>query len=255
MPTVGEIFEFLNSKAPVETRLDFDNVGLLVGSPDWTADTVLLSLDVTGPVIREAAERGAQLVISHHPLFFELKNLGSGDPQGVKAMELLTRRIAAVCMHTNLDAADGGVNDALAAALGVENALPCEPEHICRLGTLPEPVLLPAFLARTKERLNCAGLRYVAGDSPVRKVAVGGGSCGRMLEEVVRAGCDTFVTADVKYDVFLRAKELGVTLIDAGHFNTENVVIPVLRAWLGAAFPGLKLLISEHRQTESYFIS
>ena len=76
-----------------------------------------------------------------------------------------------------------------------------------------------------------------------------------MLEEVVRAGCDTFVTADVKYDVFLRAKELGVTLIDAGHFNTENVVIPVLRAWLGAAFPGLKLLISEHRQTESYFIS
>jgi dinuclear metal center YbgI/SA1388 family protein len=254
MPTVGEIFDFLNGMAPVESRMDFDNVGLLLGSPDWTADKVLLSLDITGPVIRQAAEAGAQLVISHHPLFFQLKNLGSGDPQGVKAMELLTHHIAAICMHTNLDAADGGVNDALAAALGVEDAVPFEPEHILRLGALASPRPLPDFLALVREKLDCAGLRYVPGSGPVSRVAVGGGSCGGMLEEAAKAGCDTFVTADVKYDVFLRAKELGVNLIDAGHFNTENVVIPVLQAWLRESFPALRILLADHRQTERYFV-
>lgn len=254
MPTVGEIFRCLNEKAPVETKLDFDNVGLLVGSADWAVNTVLLSLDITGPVAAEAARCGAQLVVSHHPLFFSLKAAASGDPQGEKVVELLSHGIAAICMHTNLDAADGGVNDALAAALGLENALPCEPEHICRLGALPEATELADFLPHVRDRLCCAGLRYVASGRPVRRVAVGGGSCGSMLEEIARTGCDTFVTADVKYDVFLRAGELGLNLIDAGHFNTENVVIPVLRGWLAAAFPSLKLLISEHRQMERYFV-
>ena len=254
MPTVGQIFACLQAKAPVETKLDFDNVGLLVGSPDWDVKKVLLSLDITGPVTEEAKAIGAQLVISHHPLFFSLKNIGSLDPQGVKAMNLLTGRVAAICMHTNLDAADGGVNDALAAALGVEGALPYEPEHICRIGTLAEPLPLPEFLRRTKAALRSNGLRYVDGGKPVSRVAVGGGSCGSMLEETAETGCDTFVTADVKYDTFLRAKELGLNLIDAGHFNTENVVIPVLRQWLTEAFPELEIVISGHTQTEQYYM-
>ena len=254
MPTVGQIFACLQAKAPVETKMDFDNVGLLVGSPDWDVKKVLLSLDITGPVISQAKELDAQLVVSHHPLFFSLKNIGSLDPQGVKAMELLTGRIAAICMHTNLDAADGGVNDALAAKLGVQDAKPYEPEHICRVGTLPEPLPLPEFLKLTKGALRCNGLRYVDGGKPVHKVAVGGGSCGSMLEETAETGCDTFVTADVKYDVFLRAKELGINLIDAGHFNTENVVIPVLGRWIKEAFPEVEVVISKHTQTEQYYV-
>jgi putative NIF3 family GTP cyclohydrolase 1 type 2 len=113
---------------------------------------------------------------------------------------------------------------------------------------------LADFLALVKEKLGCAGLRYADGGKPVRLVAVGGGSCGSMLEETAATGCDTFVTADVKYDRFLRAKELGLNLIDAGHFNTENTVIPVLRSWLAGAFPGLRLLTSAHGQTERYFV-
>ena len=254
MPTVGEIFEFLNTKAPVSTKLDFDNVGLLVGDESQTVDTVLLSLEITVPVIREAAEQGAGLVVSHHPLFFGLKTVSSLDPQGMKALELCRSGIAAVCMHTNLDAADGGVNDALAARLGLMDTAPYEPEHICRLGTLPEEQSLPDFLALVKERLGCAGLRYVDGARPVKRVAVGGGSCGSMLEETGLTGCDTFVTADVKHDVFLRAKELGLNLIDAGHFNTENVVIPVLADWLRGEFPALRVLIAHHGQPERYYV-
>ena len=254
MPTVGEIFDFLNTKAPVGTKLDFDNVGLLVGSRGWPVTSVLLSLDITGEVIAEAAAWGAGLVVSHHPLFFELKAVSSEIPQGKKAMDLLTERIAAVCMHTNLDAADGGVNDALAAALGLQDARPFEPEHICRIGALPAALPLTDFLRLCKENLGCAGLRYVDGGRPVRLVTVGGGSCGSMLEEAALTGCDTFVTADVKYDQFLRAKELGLNLIDAGHFNTENTVIPVLYGWLAEAFPSLRLRIAAHGQPERYFV-
>ena len=254
MPTVGEIFDFLNTKAPVDTKLDFDNVGLLAGSRDWPVKSVLLSLEITGEVIAEAKERKAGLVLSHHPLFFDLKAVSSETPQGKKVMDLLTAGIAAICMHTNLDAADGGVNDALAAALGLGDARPFEPEHICRLGSLPEAVPLEAFLRRVKERLGCAGLRYVDGGRPVCLVAVGGGSCGSMLEETAETGCDTFVTADVKHDQFLRARELGLNLIDAGHFNTENVVIPVLRDWLAGEFPDLELRIAAHGQPEKYYV-
>ena len=244
----------MKDKAPLERKLDFDNVGLLVGSPDWEVKKVLLSLDITGPVTEEAKRLGAQLVVSHHPLFFSLKNIGFGDPQGEKAMNLLTGRVAAICMHTNLDAADGGVNDALAAALGVENAEAYEPEHICRVGMLPEAVPLAAFLGTVKSALNCNGLRYIDGGKPVHRVALCGGSGGSMLEETAQTGCDTYVTSDVKYDVFLRAKELGLNLIDAGHFNTENVVIPVLRRWISEAFPEVETVISAHGQTEQYFV-
>jgi dinuclear metal center YbgI/SA1388 family protein len=254
MPTVGEIFDFLNTKAPVETKLDFDNVGLLVGSRAWPVTSVLLALEITGEVIAEAKELKAGLVLSHHPLFFDLKAVSSEVPQGKKAMDLLTGGIAAICMHTNLDAVDGGVNDALASALGLGEARPYEAEHICRLGTLPEAMPLADFLARIKKRLGCAGLRYVDGGRPVCLVAVGGGSCGSMLEETAETGCDTFVTADVKHDQFLRAKELGLNLIDAGHFNTENVVIPVLRDWLAGKFPALELRIAAHGQPEKYFV-
>ena len=104
-----------------------------------------------------------------------------------------------------------------------------------------------------KARLGSASVRFVDSGCPVNKVAVGGGSCGSMLAEVAAAGCDTFVTADVKYDGFLDAKALGINLIDAGHYPTENVVCPVLRSWLQEAFPEVDVMISKcHKEVFSY---
>ena len=92
-------------------------------------------------------------------------------------------------------------------------------------------------------------MRVVDSGKPVHRVAVGGGSCGSMLGDVLAAGCDTFVTADVKYDVFLAAKAQGLNLLDAGHYPTENVVCPVLEGWLKEAFPDLRVAISQrHRE-------
>lgn len=252
MPTIGMILNALSELAPPESKMDFDNVGLLAGDPDWETARVMLSLDITSEVIQEAAQNQAGLIISHHPLFFDLKAATPATEGGKHLLELLTRRIGAICMHTNLDAADGGVNDALSDALHLYEAHPFEAEHVLRIGQLEKTVPLRSFLTEVKSALNCEGLRFT-GSSPVYRVAVGGGSCGSMLEEAVEAGCDTFLTADIKYSVFLRAKELGINLIDAGHFHTETVVIPVLKTHLERRFPDVEFIISSHCAPEHFF--
>lgn len=252
MRTVNEIYSRLNALAPVETKLDFDNVGLLAGGAGWEVSTVLLSLDITEEVIDEAKELGAELIVSHHPLFFSLKSAGSFDVTGAKVTELLSSRIAAICMHTNLDAADGGVNDALAAVLLLSDATPFEGDHICRIGHLREGMAMGEFLPFVKAALKSNGLRYYDAGREVYTVAVGGGACGSYLEEAVDAGCDTFITSDIKYDVFLRAAELGVNLIDGDHFCTENTVIPVLAQYITEEFPEIDVIISRHGQTAQF---
>ena len=105
------------------------------------------------------------------------------------------------------------------------------------------------YASYVKEKLSAASVRYTDGGRPVSRVAVGGGSCGSMLADVLAQGCDTFVTADVKYDVFLEAKALGITLMDAGHYATENVVCLPMAAFLREKFPGMEISISgEHKE-------
>ena len=112
---------------------------------------------------------------------------------------------------------------------------------------------LPAFARYVKDALGANGLRYMDARRPVRRVAVGGGACGDMLADAFQMGCDTFVTSDVKYNVFLDAKAMGVNLIDAGHYPTENVVCPVLEKWLRSGFPGLEIVqTKEHKEVFSY---
>ena len=160
-------------------------------------------------------------------------------------MELIRNNISHICAHTNLDCAPGGVNDALAAVLGLEKVEPLGAYGgMMRCGYVPEQSL-ETFLSFIKEKLHCDGLRYVDGGKPVRKVAVGGGSCSDGLYDTILASCDTFVTSDVKYNGFWDAKEQGLNLIDAGHFHTENPVVAVLAEKLAAQFPKIEVKISE----------
>ena len=123
---------------------------------------------------------------------------------------------------------------------------------IGRVGTAPGHFYLPEFAAFVRERLDAQGLRLEDAGRPVRRVAVGGGACGDMLEDVLRLGCDTFVTADVKYNVFLDARAMGINLIDAGHFSTENVVCPVLIDWLSRAFREVEIFSSKRHKEVFY---
>ncbi len=256
MITVRQIYQMLDQKAPFAIQMSWDNSGLLVGDPSAEVTRVLVSLDITGQAVAEAAEYGAQLIVSHHPLIFApIKRVtcATDDLTGRILWPMISHGMAAICCHTNLDAVEGGVNSALAAALGLEQTGQLaqdgvdgegRPYGIGRVGVLPEPEALPAFLARVRARLAPNGIRYVDGGRPVHRVAVGGGSCGGMLTDALRAGCDTFVTADLKYNQFLDAGDLGINLIDAGHFPTENVVVPILARWLREAFPTLEVRVS-----------
>ena len=157
-------------------------------------------------------------------------------------------RISAICMHTNLDAAKGGVNDVLAEKLGLHDTKPLTDEKIGRFGTLNCEKPLVEFLQDVIKYLGCNGLRYVDGGKAVHRVAVGGGACGDYIGQAIALGCDTFVTSDLSYHEFLDTK--GLNLIDAGHFPTENVVCPVLAERLQAAFPHITVALSAAHDRE-----
>ena len=258
--TVKDIYQAIDGFAPFAIQEDFDNAGFLAGRGEAEVTKILAALDITGPVVEEAARLGCQLIAAHHPVIFTpVRAVTDESVTGRVLLALIEHHIAAVCAHTNLDAAEGGVNDCLAAALelvditqlhqeGTDTA--GRPYGIGRVGTAHRAGLSPAeYAAFVKEKLGSASVRFVDGGRPVSRVAVGGGSCGSMLADAVKCGCDTFVTADVKYSQFLEAKALGVSLMDAGHFPTENVVVPALAERLRAAFPGVEVLISAvHRE-------
>ena len=126
---------------------------------------------------------------------------------------------------------------------------------IVRTGRLPRPVSVPDFLFAVQEALGAGGLRCTDGAKPISRVAVGGGACGEFLWAAAAAGCDAFVTADVKYNQFLDAAALGLTLVDAGHFPTEDVVCPVLARHLSERFPELAVRKSaSHREVIQYYM-
>ncbi len=263
MATVKDIYRYLDGKAPFYSQLGFDNSGFLVGRENKEVKCILVALDITEKVAKEAAAVQADLVVSHHPVIWEgAKAVTDETILGRKLLTLISNDIAAICAHTNLDAAKGGVNDSLAAALGLENTslLKTYGQYIDgtaygieRVGILPgDPVALVDFAATVKDILGSNGVRFVDCGRPVKKVAVGGGSCSGSMKDVLSSGCDTFVTADVKYDGFLDAAAMGLNLIDAGHYPTENVVCPVLVSWLKEGFPEVKVLISGHREVFSY---
>ena len=258
MPTANDVTGFLFSMAPKEMKMDFDNVGFLVGRGDRDTSRILVSLDITNDVISEALEIGAGIIVSHHPLFFTLQSVTDSDAVGSKVVRLLEGSISAICMHTNLDAARGGVNDALAAAAGIAGRgsgaeLISEEGRLAsgevfsygRVGVLETPTGFLEYLGMLKAALNADGLRFHDAGHDVHKVAVVGGSGGDMLDHAIRHGCDTFVTADIKYDAFLKARERGMNLIDAGHFCTENVVTKVLAEKLQVEYPDADVYVSQ----------
>ena len=253
MPTVREIEQALYDLAPRERAMDWDNVGHLLGDPDQAVERVCVALDITEAVAAEAIENDCQLIVSHHPVmnckWLPVQTVRSDTPQGHLLLKLLRHGVSAICMHTNLDVADGGVNDAFAAALGLEDPGPLgDPEGLCRVGYLSSPMPLQDFARKVCRDLHANGVRYAGCGKMVHRVAVGGGACGEYIAQAIALGCDTFVTSDLRYHDFLDTKELN--LIDAGHFPTEQVIVPELCRRLQAAFSAVSVSTSISHQSE-----
>ena len=263
MTTVKDIADYFETLIPREMKLEFDNVGLLVGLHNACVNRVVIALDITEEVINEAINVGAQMIVSHHPAFFDLKFVTDSDINGQKVIKLLQNGISCLCMHTNLDQVTGGVNDALAKTLRVQvegylsetrTTSDGKTYGTGRYGQRENPCEMVDFLSFVKSALQTNGLRYHDAGRPVSKVALCGGSGGEFVTAAAALGCDTLVTADIKYHEFLNAKALGINLIDGDHFCTENVVVPILADLLRKNYPEVDIIISKrHAQTAQFF--
>jgi dinuclear metal center YbgI/SA1388 family protein len=213
--------------APPDLALEWDNAGLIVGPEKTDIRSVLVALDCTPEVAREAADRGAGLVLTHHPqLFHPVKRLLFDAPDTAAACILLRHGIGHYAAHTNLDAAKGGVNDVLAALFGVEG-VPFS-DGIGRVGALPAPETLGAFAVRVGKALDTTV--RVVGDAQtiLRRAAFVGGAGGMDLLAAKEAGADVLVTGEIKHNEALDALFIGLSCVVAGHDETERIILKPL---------------------------
>lgn len=238
MSNVSMIYGKLNSLAPFATQESWDNSGLLVGDPGAEVKTALVVLDITAEAVREAREIGAELIISHHPVIFHpLRRLSADSVPFL----LASNRIAAICAHTNLDRAAGGVNDLLATALGL-SGVQSAPDGICRIGTLPRPMSPEDFAAYVGGRLGTP-VRMREGDTLLERVAVCGGAGGDFLISLLQeGGAGAAVTGELKHHEWL-ALPSGVTVVEAGHYHTEICMAEGMARWLREAFPSAEVTV------------
>ncbi len=239
-----ELVAVIDRHAPFSTALSFDNSGILCGDPQREIRKVMLALDITYSVISQAAEQKVDLILTHHPALFTAKKTFSPSD---RVYRLIEKGIAAVSAHTNLDMAEGGVNDVLAKLAWLSDVKPWRgdaPDFITRCGTLPAEMPLEEYALRLKETLHANCLRYGDGGSPVRKVALCSGSGGDLWESLVGTDINTLLVGEAKYHHFLEATQAGINLIEAGHFATEVIVLPVLEQWLKEADPSLEIIYS-----------
>lgn len=237
-----DIYNFLNEIAPFGQQESWDNSGLLVGDPAQPVETIAVALDITPEAVRLAQAAGAQLFVSHHPVIFHAqKRFLAQEP----ACLLARAGMSALCAHTSLDVAQGGVNDVLAQTLGlscVEPVPAVEGAPLLRIGTV-EPVAAPALARWVSRRLHAA-VRMAAEDTSqtIIRVAVCGGAGADRMAQARAAGADAYVTGDADHHKFLDARQIGLTLLAAGHYETENPAVDMLAQRLTARFPALRVV-------------
>lgn len=237
MVKTEDVLQYLQQLAPAALAEDWDNVGALV---DCGGDvtSILVALDITEEVVAEAEYQGCQLIVSHHPVIFKpLRRLTRRDV----TYRMIKKNISAVCAHTNLDAAEGGVNDILCMLFGVSDQRPLD--KIGRVGRLARPASAQQLGTACQEILG-AHVKLVDAGRPVTTLAVVGGSGGDMLEAAAAAGADALLTGEASHHDAIDARRMGLSLIVAGHYATEFPVVAVLTDKLARRFNGVRVLPS-----------
>ncbi len=229
--TVKNVLEILEEWAPLSLAASFDNAGLLVGNENSEVTGIVAALDCTTEAIEYAKSIGANLIVTHHPVIWApLKTVTENS----RVFKLIHSNISLISMHTNLDMAKDGVNDVLAKTLGIKELTPlsnAEGDFYCKMGVLPQETDTESFIKLIKEKLG-GNIRYADSRKPIKKVAVCGGAGSDMIAPALLTGCDALVTADCKHSAFITAGEKGLTLIDAGHYNTENIIVSPLASYI-----------------------
>ncbi len=247
---VNDIFNVINNMAPIESALSYDNAGILLGDPEKDVTKSVICLDCTPAAVKKALKEGVELIITHHPVIFEpLKSVVKSESNVV--YDCLVNGISVISMHTNLDVAVGGVNDCLANALELGNIqfVTDDEGFSFRKGTLKNEMSAKELAEYVKARLG-GNIRYTDGGKPVKTVCVCGGSGGSELK-LAMENADAFITADVKHNIFIQAASKGYTLLDAGHFNTENVIVNPLAGMLNERIKNVEFIAFNGKEIKS----
>ncbi len=221
--TVKDIYDYLNLIAPFDTAEEWDNCGLTVGSFNKEVKKIYIALDVTGAVLDDAISFGADLVITHHPMIFNPISQIVEDSLVYKAVK---SGMSFIASHTCLDKAEGGVNTCLANAVGIKNLKISENDEFLRFGEI-EPCTTEEFARKIKAALG-GMVSFTDSGKTINTVALCSGSGGDLVAEAKRIGADAFLTGEAKHHEYLLSKELGISMLVAGHYETENIVCEYL---------------------------
>ena len=245
---ISDVYSFLDEKYPLSLQESWDNSGYIVESDSERCLKILLTLDITNDSVDEAIYKKADLAISHHPVIFNpLKKIQVDTP----VYKLVRSGIGAICMHTNLDIAEGGTNTVIvgkiAEKLGISANI--EPLEDCGLGCIIElekVVSCDELAEILKDIFNIERVKMsMYGEYILSKIAICSGSGGSLWKLAKAKGCDALITGDVKHDIWIDANNSKFTVIDCGHFHTENIVLWELRRVLEEKFPMLDIEIAE----------
>ncbi len=231
-PLVKHILQELEKTVPRSLAESWDNVGLLVGNRGGTASRILLALDTSEKLMREALDLGADTIITHHPVIFKpLSAITTEEPAGRILQKALAHNINIIACHTNLDSTIEGVNDALAAALGLTDLEPLvsaagvndRKAGLGRFGILPDELSFEALLDKLFDILNLKNFN-IAGPQPerVRMIALCGGSGSDLARLAYSKKADVYLSSEIKHDVAVWANDAGFCIIDGTHYATEK---------------------------------
>jgi dinuclear metal center YbgI/SA1388 family protein len=251
--TVRDLVATLDDWFPRELAEPWDNTGLLLGDPSRPVRRVLTCLTLTAEVAAEASAKRADLIITHHPIFFRpIQRFVADGPAGF-LFGLAGAGIAVHSPHTRFDGARLGINEQLAQLLGVVDPQPIRPLALTsparpdasvigagRVGELRSPTTLGRFAKLAATSLGLASVQLVGRDErQVTRVAVACGAAGEFLEDAIRLGVDVFVTGELRYHDALRAESAGVGLVLPGHHATERFACERLAERIASEFPSL----------------
>ena len=243
---LSQIVEIADRLYPFHEAEPWDNIGIQIGNPDRTIQSVAFSLDPTPQTVEFAAKNSCQLLVTHHPVILDpIRSIKSDNLCGRTLLAAGRLGVDIVSLHTNLDAAPGGLNDHLARVLGLEEVITPTPARCARLGLLPFPLRISELAARLTQNLMIQHTRIVSeSNSPVQRVFCATGSGMGYLKEAIEYGADVMVTGDVKYHAAREAIEMGLPVIDAGHFGLERMAIDLLVDSFQKQFDGMGLEVS-----------
>lgn len=241
--TVRELYERICERIPEHLSEEWDNDGIMC-CPDEVADVerVLITLDVTEEIVDYATDRGFDLIISHHPLVFRpISSIDCEDHISRKLIKLIRAGVGVISLHTRADRVKGGVNDCLASVLGLSDVEPLSEGSMARIGRIEVECNLDEFASRIKSQLGIDKLIVADAYNPVYTVAICGGDGKSFIKEAYEAGADTYVSGRIGYNAMEEASEIGINLVEAGHYATEFPVTSFFEKMMRKIDPTLEI--------------